>query len=68
MIGRPTKNAGELPLRLSSCLNQSVMGAVGVSTNAMSERPWSRIAACGRTAIALVTTGLEGFCRRGKPD
>jgi hypothetical protein len=36
-----------------------VIGAVGVSTNAMIERPCSRIAPCGRTAIALVTTVLE---------
>jgi hypothetical protein len=59
MIGRPTKNAGEVPLRLSSAVSHSVIGAVGVSTNAMIERPCSRIAPCGRTAIALVTTVLE---------
>jgi hypothetical protein len=59
MIGRPTKNAGELPLRLSSAVSHSVIGAVGERTKAMSERPCSRIAPCGRTAIAFVTRASE---------
>ena len=67
MIGRPAKNAGEVRLRLSSVVSQSVIGAVGESTNAMSERPWRRMAPCGRTAIAVVTTGPRGFCRLAGP-
>ena len=64
MIGRPTKNAGEVLRRLSISVSQSVIGMVGVSTKVISERPCRRIAPCGRTAIALVTTISEDFAGR----